>query len=129
MSVNGHQKATKGRSQKEAGTTKAAEAGTSASAQKAAQKAAPKDAGPQSVAPGGSFTCIVNRTGPAENGSILVHLREASGKFDRWYTANNAVKKELLATALTAISTGLKVTAFVSTTDEYGTLNRLYITR
>lgn len=103
MSTNGHQKATKG--------------------------SPPKAAGIQKAAPGGSFTCTVNRAGPAENGAILIHLREASGKFDRWYTANNAVKKEMLATALTAISTGLKVSAFVATTDEYGTLNRLYITR
>jgi len=35
----------------------------------------------------------------------------------------------MLATALTAITTGLRVTAFLTTTDEYGTLNRLYITR
>jgi hypothetical protein len=127
MSDNGHQKATKGRSrrdvsaQKESGTPKASSATKEAGGQ--------KGDGPQAVAPGGSFSCTVNRAGPAENGNILVHLREASGKFDRWYTANNAVKKEMLATALTAISTGLRVTAFLSTTDEYGTLNRLYITR
>jgi hypothetical protein len=127
MSSNGHQKATKPRSDRDVSAQK----GKAAPQDKASSKeeAARKSDGPQSVAPGGSFTCTVNRAGPAENGSILVHLREASGKFDRWYTANNAVKKEMLATALTAISTGLRVSAFLTTTDEYGTLNRLYITR
>jgi hypothetical protein len=114
MSIDGHQRATK-RTQKAAGARKDA--------------ARRKGEGPEPVDPGGSFTCTVNRAGPAENGNILIHLRETSGKFDRWFTAHNAVKKEMLATALTAISTGLKVSAFVTTTDEYGTLNRLYITR
>lgn len=84
---------------------------------------------PHPVAAGGWFSCTVNMAGPGENGNMYVHLREVSGQFDSWYIAAAAVKKEILATALTAISASLKVSAFVTTTDQYGTLNRLFVTR
>jgi len=90
---------------------------------------APDGDGPRPAAPGGWFNCTVNRVGPTENGSIFVHLREVNGKFDRWYEANSTVKKEMLATALTAISSGLRVAALLTTPDEYGKVNRLYVTR
>jgi len=83
----------------------------------------------QPATPGGWFTCNVNMTGPAEDGTIFVHLREVNGAFDNWYKAAPAVKKELLATALTAISASLRVTAALTTKDAYGTLNRLYVVR
>jgi hypothetical protein len=84
---------------------------------------------PQPATPGGWFTCNVNMTGPAEDGTIYVHLREVNGAFDNWYRAAAAAKKELLATALTAISASLRVSAFLTTKDAYGTLNRLYVVR
>jgi hypothetical protein len=83
----------------------------------------------EQAAPGGWFDCAVNYAGPAETGVVYIHLRERNGQFDRWYQAFDIVKREMLATALTAMSTGLRVTAFVDTTDEYGTLNRLYVVR
>jgi hypothetical protein len=86
-------------------------------------------AAPRAAAPGGWFTCNVNMTGPAEDGKIYVHLREVNGVFDSWYVAAAAAKKEILATALTAISASLRVTAFITTKDAYGTLNRLYVVR
>jgi hypothetical protein len=81
------------------------------------------------AAPGGWFDCAVNLVGPAEAGVIYIHLRENNGQFDRWYQAYDAVKKEMLATALSAISTGLRVSVYLTTTDEYGTINRLYVHR
>ena len=84
---------------------------------------------PHPVAAGGWFSCNVNMAGPGENGNIYVHLREVNGQFDKWFVAAAAVKKEILATALTAISASLKTSAYVTTTDEYGTLNRLFVTR
>lgn len=84
---------------------------------------------PHPAAAGGWFSCNVTMAGPGENGNIYVHLRQANGQFDRWYLAAASVKKEILATALTAISASLKVSAYVTTTDEYGTLNRLFVTR
>jgi hypothetical protein len=114
MSVDGQQKEKRGGSQ---------------AAQKAPDKKAQDRGGPGPAAPGGWFNCTVNRTGPAENGNIYVHLREAGNQFDRWYIANSTIKKEMLATALTAISAQLRVSAQLSTTDEYGTINRLFLTR
>lgn len=84
---------------------------------------------PQPAAAGGWFSCNVNMTGPAENGDIYVHLREVNGQFDRWYVANAAAKKEMLATALTAISASLKVSAYLASTNAYGRLDRLYVVR
>jgi hypothetical protein len=81
------------------------------------------------AAPGGWFDCNVNYCGPAENGVIYIHLRERGNAFDRWYQAYDTMKRDMLATALTAISTGLPVTVYITTTDEYGILNRLYIRR
>jgi len=83
---------------------------------------------PAPAAAGGWFSCTVNMAGPSENGSISVHLREVNGQFNKWFVAAAAVKKEILATALTAISASLKVSVYVTTTDEYGTLNRLFVT-
>lgn len=84
---------------------------------------------PGQAAPGGWFSYNVNMTGPAESGNISVHLHEVNGRFDRWYLAAAAVREEILATALTAISASLRVSAYVTTTDEYGALNRLYVVR
>ena len=80
-------------------------------------------------AAGGWFSFNVNMTGPGESGNIYVHLREVSGRFDEWYVAAAAVKKEMLATALTAISAPLQVSCYLTTTAQYGTINRLFVAR
>ena len=81
------------------------------------------------AAPGGRFTCAVTWDGPAETGDIWIRLREVGGQFERWYSPVSQVKKEMLATALTAITTGFRVSAALSTTDEWGPIERLYIKR
>jgi len=81
----------------------------------------------RSVAPGGWFNCSVNLAGPAEDGTVYIHLRETGGQFDRWYSATTGMKREMLATALAALTSGKMVSAYISTTDEYGTINRLYV--
>jgi hypothetical protein len=81
------------------------------------------------AAAGGWFTCNVTMTGPAESGEIYIRLREVGGSFERWYSAVGQERKEMLATALTAIATGYRVTVALTTTDEYGTINRLYVMR
>lgn len=83
--------------------------------------------GIRTAAPGGWFDCIVNLTGPAEDGTIFIHLREAGGQFDRWYSATAGMKKEMLATALAALTSGKPVTVNLTSTDEYGVVNRLYV--
>jgi hypothetical protein len=76
-------------------------------------------------------TCDVVRTGPAEDGTIFIRLRDVGGAFpSRWFPAAGPTKREMLATALTAITTGLHVNAFLTSTTEYqGVVNRLYLSR
>jgi hypothetical protein len=76
-------------------------------------------------------TSEVVRTGAAEDGTVFVRLRPLGGEFpgSRWFPAAQAVKKEILATALTAITTQLHVNARLVELDEYSTLNRLYVSR
>lgn len=81
------------------------------------------------AAPGGWFNCLVMWTGPAEDGTVFIFLHERNGAFDRWYRAVEVSKREMLATALTAITTGTPVAALLTTSDEYGTINRLYVSR
>lgn len=70
----------------------------------------------------------VRRAGPAENGTIYVALSDNDGAFgSTWFRAEPAVDKEMLATALTAISAGKNVTARLSDVAAYSVLERLYV--
>jgi len=85
------------------------------------------------AAPGGWFVCTVTAAGAAEDGNIYIGLRftvedpPPATSYERWYSAVEQKRTEMLATALTAISTRLRVSALLTTTDEYGTINRLYV--
>jgi hypothetical protein len=72
----------------------------------------------------------VVRAGAAENSTIFIMLRPLGGEFpSRWFVAATPVKREMLATALTAITTQLRVNANIEARDQYSTLNRLYVAR
>ena len=72
----------------------------------------------------------VVRAGAAEDGTIFIRLRPLANEFTaRWFVAANQVKKEQLATALTAITTQLHVNANIEARDQYSRLNRLYVAR
>ena len=77
--------------------------------------------------------CDVQRVGPAEDGAVYIGLDERDDSaFQgwRWFKAIDAMKREMLATSLTALSTGLPVTvALAEPPDEYTVVNRLYVTR
>lgn len=74
------------------------------------------------------FTCDVTRAGPAENGTIYIGLKDVGGAFPgTWFEAVPSMEKEMLATALTAVSTGKRCTVSITDTAPYSTLNRLYI--
>ena len=79
--------------------------------------------------PASTHVCRVSKTGSAEDGPIYVWLRENNSRFNHWFKANESTKRELLAVALTAVTTGLEVEAMVSDTSEYSTLLRLYVRR
>jgi hypothetical protein len=70
-----------------------------------------------------------NATGGVE-GTIFIMLRPLGGEFpSRWFVAATPVKREMLATALTAITTQLRVNANIEARDQYSTLHRLYVAR
>ncbi len=71
--------------------------------------------------------CEVTRVGPAEAGTIFIGLRANDGSFHHWFKAVSSVRKEMLATALTAISTSKRVQVYLTGTTAYSTVNRLYI--
>ena len=71
--------------------------------------------------------CSVTRAGPAENGTVYIALRAKDNSFHNWFKAVPAMEREMLATALTAISTGNDVTTSLSATGPYSTINRLYV--
>jgi hypothetical protein len=71
--------------------------------------------------------CKVTRAGPAENGTIYIALRSTTGSFNNWFVAVPQMEKEMLATALAAMSGDKVVTTFLTSTTAYSTINRLYI--
>jgi hypothetical protein len=71
--------------------------------------------------------CKVTRAGPAENGTVYIALRAEDNSFHEWFVAVPAMEREMLATALTAISTGKLVSSSLSATTAYSTINRLYV--
>ena len=71
--------------------------------------------------------CTVTRAGPAENGTVYIALRAKDSSFHEWFVAEPTMEREMLATALTAISSGHDVTSSLSATTAYSTINRLYV--
>jgi len=71
--------------------------------------------------------CTVTRAGPAENGTIYIALQSTSGSFNNWFVAVPQMEKEMLAVALAAMSGGKVVTASLTATTAYATINRLYV--
>jgi hypothetical protein len=80
------------------------------------------------ASPGGWFRCQVLRTGPNEDGNIGMLLTDFNGAFtNRWFGANAQIRKETLATALAAVSTGFPVDVMLSSADEFSVVNRCYL--
>jgi hypothetical protein len=78
------------------------------------------------------FNCEVTWAGPAENGGINIALKaiDDSGavEFERWFKAFPSMQKEMLATALCAMSTGKRVAAALpDSLQEDSVIERLYI--
>lgn len=84
------------------------------------------------------YTCTVHRAGPANadadtpSPTIYLGLSDRDGAFAKyWFFAANSAKREMLATALTALSTGMRVTAFVdppnANNTPYTQCHRLYV--
>lgn len=76
------------------------------------------------------YNCDVIRAGPGGDNTIYIALTDKavpSAFTETWFLALPAQQKEMLATALTAIMTGLSVRASLDATAENTQINRLYI--
>jgi hypothetical protein len=80
-------------------------------------------------APEVGFEMEVTRAGASADGHIHIQMRATSGAFERVYLAPQALRKEMLAIALTAIATHYRVAAYLPTGAEWETLNRLLLIR
>lgn len=69
----------------------------------------------------------VTKAGPANNGIIYLALREENGAWHRWFEADATIENEILATALTAVSTNKTVHVLLSDTAAYSTIQRFYV--
>jgi len=76
-----------------------------------------------------SFFRDVEIIGPAEDGTVFIALKSinANPPFNAWFVAVESQRKEMLATALTAISTGNTVSTLLTNSKQYSTINRLYV--
>lgn len=73
-------------------------------------------------------TVDVKMAGPAAGETIPIMLTDTGGAFqDRWFYAHEAHEKEMLATALTALSTGAKATVMLHSRDAYSQIQYLYL--
>ena len=72
-------------------------------------------------------TCDVTQAGAAENGNIYIALRATDNSFHHWFIAVSQMEREMLASALTAISASKRVNTFLTDTVAYSTINRLYV--
>jgi hypothetical protein len=74
------------------------------------------------------FICEIERAGPVEDGEIYVMLTDKENAFaSRWFRAQPAARREVLAITLAAISTGLPVGVALSSTDVNSVIDRMYI--
>jgi hypothetical protein len=74
------------------------------------------------------YKCQVTKAGPADDGKVYIGLRDLEGTFDdTWFYAVESKEKEMLATALAAITTGLPVSTSLESAEAYSRINRLYL--
>jgi hypothetical protein len=74
-----------------------------------------------------TYVCQVVKAGAAANGKTYIWLREQSGAFNTWFIAHPATAKEMLATALVAISMGLSVEVVLTATEMNTVLLGIYV--
>lgn len=80
---------------------------------------------------GSWYVCKVKMAGTGSSGNnTYIRLTDAKASPDftyRWFTAYSNLKKEMLATALAAMSNDKLVYAYLSATSEYSHITALYM--
>lgn len=79
---------------------------------------------------GGWYNCEVKMAGAAAGPNTYISLSHASSTPEftgRWFTANSGEQKEMLATALAAMSSNVLVKAYLSSPAAYSTISSMYM--
>jgi hypothetical protein len=79
---------------------------------------------------GAWYNCQVKMAGAAGGPNTYIALSHASSTpafTGRWFTANSSEQKEMLATALAAMSSNVQVKAYLSSTVAYSTIGSMYM--
>lgn len=71
--------------------------------------------------------CFVIKAGPADDGATYIFLRHTANGDEKWFKTTHNLQKEMLAVALTAVSTNRNVDAWVDFSQGYTEIQRLYI--
>ena len=87
------------------------------------------------ISGGAWFNCDVVRVGPGWNNRIFIALTDRGGNFtNRWFVAQEGLKREMLDTALVAKANGIRVSTFLGesgNTDpdpaQYTVISALYL--
>lgn len=83
-----------------------------------------------SVHASGWYTCTVVMAGAGWGSNCYIKLSDTASTpafTNTWFIALPARKKEMLATALTAMSNNMKVLVHLSSENEYFTINAMYL--
>jgi hypothetical protein len=76
------------------------------------------------------YTCKVNMAGPstAYGGKTYFNLSDIGGAFQEvWFVAPDVIHNEMLATALTAVSTSAEVLVFLASTVSGTEVTYMYV--
>jgi hypothetical protein len=74
------------------------------------------------------YQCRVMQTGPTSATDVLLQLTETEGAFTgRWHKAAPDMQREMLATALTAVSTGLPVAVNLESDAADSIIHNIYL--
>ncbi len=76
------------------------------------------------------FTVRIDKAGPVSPGQVFVSLSDVAGSFsNRWFVADEPIKNQILATALTAIATEKRALVLVSDPAAMSTILRFYLNK
>jgi hypothetical protein len=76
------------------------------------------------------FDCRVTRTSTNNNARVLIGLSDSASPpafNERWFSVSDSARREMLASGLTAMSTGLLVSAELASSAEYSNILQLQV--
>ena len=85
-----------------------------------------------SVHAGEWYTCTVNMAGAGWGKHCYIKLSDTADSpafKNTWFIARDSQKKEMLATALTAMTNNMNVVVYISSPTPYSIIHAMYVTR